>query len=70
MTTHTAEYLQGILDARATLKLAAPIAPATVAREELAFIERVSSLAGSALHRDYLAGLRDFWNHQLAKGAQ
>ena len=72
MTTHTAEYLQGIKDGRAALKtdeeFGVPLSCA--AARELAFIERVSSLAGSALHRDYLDGLRDFWNHQLTKDAQ
>ena len=65
MTIYSTEYLEGIKDARFTLKEGGKDRLQELAASELAFIDRVSKCAGSSLGADYLRGVKDFWEHQL-----
>lgn len=70
MTVYSQEYIQGIKDGRATLRLESGERDiAEIAKAELSFCERVSKCMGSAEHADYIKGLRDFWTNQLAKAS-
>lgn len=66
---YSSEYLQGVKDGRATLKAVGEGRVAEAAKADLAFCDRVFGCMGSALSRDYIAGLRDFWDGQLKRGA-
>lgn len=77
--THTAEYIAGITDARATLRRIQSGQDATYRpdelpefmREELAGIERTirSGFGPSSPVGQMLRGERDFWRNQLRKVA-
>ena len=65
----SSEYIEGVSEGRAALKLldGSPEAIRNFAQSEINFCKNVNFWSGSALHRDFIMGLRDFWTNQLKK---
>lgn len=67
MTKVSESYINGILEARQVYKMTPKEKLQEVAKDELAFINRVSYLSGSTLHSEFLKGMKDFWKKELKK---
>lgn len=67
MATVSQNYLDGIKEGRTHFKMLDASEIRSAALTEIAFCDNVGHWAGSALHIDFINGLRDFWKLQLAK---
>ncbi len=67
MATVSKEYLEGIKEGRAAVKLLDPASIADFAQSEINFCKNVAFWSGSAIHADFIKGQRDFWENQLKK---